>query len=329
MNSALTPRHEVQLPHSPALLYNNLQPHNNGAYVSYATDSTVYTVEALTGAPRFKPLRFSCGHVQHLTALQDDAEKNSVIVVILSSRVAVVVVNGQQAHVLPERDADTRLTCAAVARVVGKDEMMVAVGASNGIPLCYRYTLDGQPIASSEMITPVQAHAKRSITAMDLESTGAESCVEMASGDAGGHVVLWTDNNPTLSIPPDSGTDAVTGVRLIPLRNAVAVAYGGGQIKLIQRSSGAVTINIQAHSRWINTMVYSPTLHWLASAAEDGQISVWDVTSADPNRVCIASGTLTDELPTGLVFLSNAGGLLAASYDVLKLRYFSLPERGH
>ncbi|CBZ23595.1 conserved hypothetical protein [Leishmania mexicana MHOM/GT/2001/U1103] len=327
MNSALTPHHEVQLPHSPALLYNNLQPHVGGTYVSYATDSAVYTVRASTGAPCFNPLRFPCGQVQHIAALQDDAE-NIIVVVVLSACMAVVAVNGQQTHVLPENGGDTSLTCAAVARVAGKDEMVVAVGASNGIPLCCRYTLNGHPVAAAEVTTPVQAHAKRSITALDLEAVGEASPVEMASGDAGGHVVLWADNNPTLTVSPESDTDAVTCVRLISVGNAVAVAYGGGQIKLMQRSSGAVTIVIQAHSRWINAMVYSAALHWLASAAEDGQISVWDVTSVDPKRVCIASGTVTDELPTGLAFLSSMGDLLAASYDVVKLRRFPLPGKG-
>ncbi|CAC9446987.1 WD domain G-beta repeat [Leishmania donovani] len=328
MNGALTPRQEVQLPHAPALLYNNLQPHGGGAYVSYATDSAVYTVRASTGAPCFKPLRFPCGQVQHLAALQDDAEQNIIVVVVLSACMAVIVVNGRQVHVLPEKGGDTALTCAAVARVAGKDEMVVAVGASNGIPLCCRCTLDGHPVASAEVTAPVQAHAQRSITALDLEAVGEASRVEMASGDAGGHVVLWADSNPTHTIPPESDTDAVTCVRLVSVSNTVAVAYGGGQIKLIQRSSGAVTIAIQAHSRWINAMVYSAARHWLASAAEDGQISVWDVTSVDPNRVCIASGTVTNELPTGLAFLSNMGDLLAASYDVVKLRCFPLPGKG-
>ncbi|CAJ1005792.1 putative WD domain, G-beta repeat [Leishmania naiffi] len=328
MSRALTPYRELQLPHPPALLYNNLQLHQSGTYVSYAADSAVYTIRPSTGALCFSPLRFPGGHVHHLASLQDDAEQNIILIIVLSTRVAVIAVNGQQTHMLPVKDDHATLTCAAVVRVAGKNEMVVAVGSSDGIPLCSRYTLQGQPVPSVELTMPVQAHARRSITALDLEALGETSQVEMASGDSGGHVVLWADNNPTLMIPPESDTDAVTCLRLVAVRNAVAVAYGGGQIRLIQCSSGAVIINIQAHSRWINAMVYSAAQHWLVSGAEDGQLSVWDVTSANPTSVCLASGDLRNELPTGLAFLGDQGALLVASYDVAKLRFFSTPCKG-
>ncbi|KAG5507516.1 hypothetical protein JIQ42_07814 [Leishmania sp. Namibia] len=327
MNAALTPYHEVQLPSSPALLYNNLQLHRGGAYVSYATDSAVYTMHTSTGAPCSPPLHFSRHHVHYLAALEDAAE-DIVLVVILSTGIAIIVVNGQQAHVLPKQGGDAALVCTAVARVAGRDEMVVAVGASNGISLCGRYTLKGQPVPSAEVTTPAQAHARRRITALDLEAAGDGSRVEMASGDAGGHVVLWTDSTPTLIIPPESDTDAVTCVRLVSIRDAVAVAYGGGQIRLIQRGSGAVAIAIQAHSRWINSMVYSAAQQWLASAAEDGQIFVWDITAVDPNLVCIANGAVKHELLTGIAFLGEPRALLAVSYDVLALRFFSVPGSG-
>ncbi|KAG5486766.1 hypothetical protein LSCM1_08022 [Leishmania martiniquensis] len=326
MSFALAPHHEVVLPHSPALLYNNLQLHHGGAYVSYATDSAVYTIQASTGAPHFPPLRFSRHHVRYLAALADAAE-SIVLVVVLSGGMAIIIVDGDQAHVLPKQAGDAALTCAAVARVAGRDEMLVAFGASNGIPLCCRYTLKGQPVPSVEGTAPVQAHASRSITALDLEAAGEGSSM-MATGDAGGHVVLWTDSNPTLMIPPESNTDAVTCVQLIPVRDTVAVAYGGGQIRLIERGSGAVAITIQAHSRWINSMVYSAAQQWLASAAEDGQLLLWDISSVDPNAVCIARGAVANELPTGLAFVEDSCALLAASYDVLALRFFFISDSG-
>ncbi|KAG5511240.1 hypothetical protein JKF63_07182 [Porcisia hertigi] len=327
MNGSLTLYNQVPLPHSPLLLCNNLQLHRGGECVSYATSTAVYTIGTSTGTPCFDPFRILGDRVQHIAALDDPAETN-IILVVLCARAADIVVNGQRTHTFSAEGRDALLTCTAVTRVAGKNEMVVAVGTSDGTPLCRHYTLQGEPVSSQEVTVPVQAHASRSLTALDLEIVEGVAYVQMASGDAGGYVTLWEGNNITRVIPPESDTDAVTCVRLIAASDTVAVAYGGGQVRVVQRSTGAATIVIQAHSRWINTMVYSAAHHCLASAAEDGQISVWDLASVDPNSVCIASGAVANELPTGLAFLGNASALVAVSYDVLKLRFFSIPGTG-
>ncbi|KAK7201420.1 WD domain, G-beta repeat [Novymonas esmeraldas] len=328
MSAALTPVHAVPLAHPPGLYPNNMCTHRGGAYASYAAESAVHTVQVATGAPCFRPLRFTEGRVHHLAAVNDAATQDVVLVVVLSARLVVLVVNGQQTHALSEPCGDAALTCAAAARVAGSEEMVVAVGASQGRLARCRLTSQGRRVEGAEEVTELApAHGGRGITAIDLEciTGGPATSVAMASGDAGGHVVLWTDGHPVQTVAPECDADAVTCVRLIASSNAVAVAYGGGQLRLIQRSSGAVAVTIQAHSRWIHTLVYSPARQWLATAAEDGQLYVWSVTAVDANRVCVAHGAVKDELPTGLAILEDERALLLTSYDVATLRTFAIP----
>lgn len=330
MNGALNVYHEVALPQVPALLYNNLLAHRGGAYLSFAADAAVYTVQAATGAPCFPPLRFSAGQVVHLAALEDPAEQSVVLVAVLSARTAVLAVNGHQINTLPGPANDAALMCAALAKVPGTEELVIAVGTADGVPLLHRCTLQGHSVPAGEATAPVQAHGGRGVAALDLEvAGGASAAVSMVSGDTGGHVVLWTGGNPVLTIPPESDADAVAGVKFVAMSNAVAVAYGGGQIKLIQRGSGAVAVTIQAHSRWINAFTYNPVRQWLASAAEDGRVSVWNIAAVKPHHVPIASGTVVGELVTGLAFLGDQQALVAAAYDVVALRFLSIPGKAH
>ncbi|KPA83741.1 putative mitochondrial hypothetical protein [Leptomonas pyrrhocoris] len=325
-SSSLTVYQEVALPTAPALLYNNIVVHRDGDYVSYASPTAVVSVQTATGAPCFPPLELPAGtYAQFLAGVTDPAIENITLVAALSNRTAIVVVNGQQTHSVDTSGVTETYTCAAMTRVADTEAILLVLGGSEGSIDTVRCTPQGRPISTTPPSVPVQAHEHCSITALDVNISTADSskAAEMVSGDSAGHVVLWRAWNPTLTVSPPETTDAVTAVKWLPQNGRVAVAYGGGQIKIVERESGAAAVVIQAHSRWINAMAYNAARQLLVSAAEDGHIFVWDANATDPDRVCVARGNVSHELLTGVAMIGTHGVVALLSYDVRRLRLMS------
>lgn len=328
-SSSLTVFQEVELPVPPGLFYNNLVVHRSGDYVSYAAPTAIVSVRTATGTPVFRPLQLSSGtHVEFLASVVDPSIENIFLVAALSDRTAVVVVNGQQTNSINAKGPTEIYTCVAAARAVTSETVVLALGGSEGTIETLRYTLEGRSTTAAEVSLPVQAHEHRSISALDVEATVSSAndvvvATEMVSGDTAGHVVLWKSGSPVVCVPPPDTSDAVTAAKLLPNTSRVAVAFGGGQIKVLERGSGAAVIVIQAHARWINALSYHPVRQLLVSAAEDGQIYVWNVAAPDPHGVCVAHGSVPNELLTGVVMMGTNNVVAQISYDTVKLRLMS------
>ncbi|KPI85384.1 hypothetical protein ABL78_5565 [Leptomonas seymouri] len=325
MPSSLTVYKEVQLPAAPALLYNNIVVHRNGEYVSYATPTALVSVQTATGTPCFHPLEVpSDTCAAFLAGVTDPSVANVILVAALANSTALVLVNGQLMHTVNAKVPAETFTCVAVTRVANSEEMLVVLGGSMGSIEATRYTLQGKLLTVTSPSLPVQAHERRSITALDVRvAADAAGAVEVASGDKGGHVVLWKAGNPTLCFPPADATDAVTSVRWLHHEGRVAVAYGGGRIKVVDSETGATVVVIEAHSRWINAMGYNEGKRLLVSAAEDGQIFIWNLNAATPDDVCVARGSVANEMLTGVAMMGAHCAVIQLSYDVPKLRLMS------
>lgn len=327
--SSLTVYQEVALPAAPALLPNNLVVHRSGEYVSYAAPTAIVSVQTSTGVPCFRPLSLPAGvYVEALAGVTDAAVENLCLVAVLSDRTAIVVVNGQQTHVVSRCASAAAFTAvgvvAALTAAAGPSKEMVAVlgDAEGGVELVH-LSLQGQPLPHAAPTVPVHAHEHRGISALDVCADDGFDAAVLLSGDVAGHVVVWRATNPVLCLPPTEQMDAVAAVKLLPHTTHAAIAYSGGQIKVVERETGASVAVLHAHSRWINALSFSATTQRLVSAAEDGQIFVWNTSTTDAHCVCVAHGSVQHELLTGAASIGAQNAIALLSYDVRKLRLLS------
>lgn len=321
--SSLCVYQDVELPGAPALLPNNLVIHRGGAYASYATPTALVSVQTSNGVPCFRPLSFPPGvYVEALAGVTESAVENLFLLAALSDGTAMVVVNGQQTHVVSRAAPVTAVAAMSAAGPSG--EVVAVVGDAEGGVDVLRFTAQGQPLLAAVASVPVQAHERRGIAALDVcADEEAVSTAMVISGDAAGHVVVWRGVNPVLCLPPPNAADAVAAVKLLSGTSHAAVAYGGGGIRVVERESGSAVLELHAHARWINTLAYSSALQMMVSAAEDGQVYVWDVHASDPQCVCVAHGAVPHELLTGAAILGAQKAVTLLSYDVSKLRLLS------
>ncbi len=150
---------------------------------------------------------------------------------------------------------------------------------------------------------------------MDI-AAAASSAGVFASCDEAGTVLVWASSGkavPTVTFRADHPGCAATSVRVSG--DSVCVAFSTGHIRLFSLSTRSLSVEVCAHSRWINALDVNPQ-GLLASAAEDTFVNVWRLPSAPGAQdfSLVASHSIPDRLLFGVAF-NERNEIAAIPYD--------------
>uniref|UniRef100_UPI00358FD988 WD repeat-containing protein 54 isoform X3 n=1 Tax=Myxine glutinosa TaxID=7769 RepID=UPI00358FD988 len=165
----------------------------------------------------------------------------------------------------------------------------------------------------------------------DLEST-----VDMVSADDGGVICTWKSGEdftlmhklPPYGCPPSvapASRCACTSV--VMWRGIVAAAYGTGQIRVYDGTTGMLHADIDAHARWINSLDIAPATGLVLSGSEDSFVRIWKIGETDrvdgTEVAHLHSECVQDVLVCGARFCDTRGDSFAVTgYDLCEiLRY--------
>lgn len=148
----------------------------------------------------------------------------------------------------------------------------------------------------------------------------------MVSADLAGEIIVWDSCfKKNLKLCRDqSGNDTPTSLVLTPFH--IVCGYGSGKIRLFNLQ-GTIAVEILAHSRWINSIDYSPNTNTLASVSEDMLVQFWKMPSENDQRV-IQKGHrfLKDCLLTGVKFVNDGKRVGVAAYDTERIFICETPQ---
>uniref|UniRef100_UPI00358E0F00 WD repeat-containing protein 54 isoform X2 n=1 Tax=Myxine glutinosa TaxID=7769 RepID=UPI00358E0F00 len=207
-----------------------------------------------------------------------------------------------------------------VAAVAG---LYICVGVSSGCVLVFNIPPRGTNIT---LCNELHQHSD-AISSISGETLGdLESTVDMVSADDGGVICTWKSGEDfTLmhKLPPYGC--ACTSV--VMWRGIVAAAYGTGQIRVYDGTTGMLHADIDAHARWINSLDIAPATGLVLSGSEDSFVRIWKIGETDrvdgTEVAHLHSECVQDVLVCGARFCDTRGDSFAVTgYDLCEiLRY--------
>lgn len=325
----------------PSLIYNNLVTiSNDGSYAFVSGESVVNVTGSTPAASTTLNTTHSGSPVLSIAcetlAGSSLAVYGHVVAVSRHDATELFFGNGYTCTVVSfdAVGADGSGSCCQLC-LIG-DTLHIMVGSPAGVVTFFEFsntTVQSSTTGSSpsKKITAVKAHENREVTALSLLAPATDSSVLAASGDIGGNVVLWSRNRtPVLTLPPADKTECVSALALLTLPNSptetmVAVGLGHGLVRLYT-SAGTLRMEICAHAKWINAMVWSKQRNMLATASEDGCVSLFVLPTSivDGDAKQHASVFFADKLPTGLSFSAQESQLAVSFYDTRALTVITL-----
>ena len=169
------------------------------------------------------------------------------------------------------------------------------------------------------------AHGSESVTCL----TGGEiddTLTVAVSGDGSGSLSFWKLNDMGLPIKGSSHksiNDCVTSVQMLlgaqmpaDAAGMIGASYSSGAIKLFNRTTNELKVEISAHSRPITALTYNGFNNCLASAGEDQLLCVWKMPDNKEGQVrLVAHKHHPNFLLTGCAFSSDGGMLHANAFE--------------
>ena len=188
-----------------------------------------------------------------------------------------------------------------------------------------RFSLDGAWIAISvdyetirlldgrtgefqrELTIPARAGRKRDIFEEAISFAFSPDGRTLASGHVGVQVCLWDLRSGRLKRQIHADRDSVTALSFAPDGKSLAVGTSYWEKFLVYSlGRGARKRILRGHTGSLESIAYSPNGRWLASAADDGAVQLWDAASLE----CVATLRL---LPDGGNLLLYPDGFYSGS----------------
>ncbi|RNF16879.1 uncharacterized protein Tco025E_05004 [Trypanosoma conorhini] len=137
------------------------------------------------------------------------------------------------------------------------------------------------------------------------------------TGDSVGRVLFWSRARQAFASVDTPA--CVTALQIVSGGDLTVAANGAGKLQVFDSRTGELRVEICAHSRWINTLAFSPATNTVLSGAEDGYLTVWSlptklvdgVTPVEP----VATHHVPHVLPTGAAFRADGAHVFIALYD--------------
>ncbi|CCW61060.1 unnamed protein product [Phytomonas sp. EM1] len=324
---------------SPSLLYNNLYPLGDNAFV-YLSGNTVFR-----STPGKKDLSCIASYtepvINYFAAFFE--QYGNVVAIVNQLSVDLYVSDKICVSLVYDKYALTRSIGVGncVSLCLDKTGMIcLFIGTSTGDLI---YT-DYDPLDSGDRTTRLvpksstNTHKLRSITALDASHNYFYSPARIVSADIGGNVVMWDkDRQPYCVIPSlDSESECATAVKICGEGKLAAVSFGNGKVILYSTADGHRNVEICAHARWINTMACFHGFDaarrgdLLATAGEDGTVQLFKVDHSDGEvaaLVCwLTSIQLSDVIPTGLCFEAGGKSIALSCYDIPSISVFAVSD---
>ncbi|KAG9463282.1 hypothetical protein GDO78_022047, partial [Eleutherodactylus coqui] len=110
----------------------------------------------------------------------------------------------------------------------------------------------------------------------------------------------------------------------------IAAAFGTGQIRLYDASTGAISAELDSHARWIYALDIAPESGRLLSGAEDSFVQIWKLARCEESGLIEVehrhSECVTDTQICGARFCDPQGSSFAVTgYDLNEIiRYVQL-----
>lgn len=89
-------------------------------------------------------------------------------------------------------------------------------------------------------------------------------------------IYLWQTPD-WLALPIWTTPDTITSLEISPDGSVVAVGLADGNVQLLERKTGALLREFQAHAGVVNALDFAPEGSYLASGGNDGVVIVWGV----------------------------------------------------
>lgn len=298
---------KAEVANTASSIYNNLTATNEGCFM-FASKDRAMIIRALGAVPVLQS-----AHIQCLRALQIQGRW----VLAIANKVAVVIYDfdrDQPLLTIPNNNEECRGL--AVVSFDGAECLLVGYGDGNVGMFNFRATdfvIFGNPSRS-----PVHSCAVTCIA-----SGHPETGVAALSCDINGDVRFWNSSLQVFASQSSPG-DCATSCELF--NGYGVVAFGSGTIRFYAAQNAELQIVLSAHSRWINAMSYNSVRNLLATASEDGLVSVWNMPSSSDGRVTIASQFVEkNRLIVGVVFSNNGKMVSTAAYDCDDVLHYPLP----
>ncbi|XP_068129962.1 WD repeat-containing protein 54 isoform X2 [Hyperolius riggenbachi] len=203
----------------------------------------------------------------------------------------------------------------------------ICVGTSSGLVLVFDIPAKGTNITLAEVL----AEHRDPITDIASESCLGEQdrAADLVTADDSGLLCVWKSGEDFKLVTKISAYGVTcSSVRLWD--GVIAAAYGTGQIRVYDCSTGVIFAELDAHARWIYTLDIAPETGKMLSGAEDSFVQIWQLSRcADTGEIEVDhrhSECVTDTQICGARFCDPQGTSFAVTgYDLNEIiRYVQI-----
>lgn len=297
---------EIPVKGTPSILYNNLSGAADSFCFAHMQD--VYVIRPL-GA--------------HKLALRDVDKAPVTHVCLASSRGRLIVAISTSAQI-QFWDAHKEVLLASIPHSIPQSRGCVLLDFGERLIACCGHGTGEVSFVefAQDFAATVIKRQKAHHSAITCVSGSVASLAMVVTGDTSGELQFW-NNQFKVYVSAPSEKDCVTAVTCFD--SFVAAAYGSGAIRLYLAQTGALRVDIGAHSRWVNAMSYCPQRHLLATVSEDSLLCLWRVpTNENPRVVLVGHKHHQHMIPTGVAFAGDGSSVMVSAYDYDRLKVYPL-----
>uniref|UniRef100_A0A8C5QHR7 WD repeat-containing protein 54 beta-propeller domain-containing protein n=1 Tax=Leptobrachium leishanense TaxID=445787 RepID=A0A8C5QHR7_9ANUR len=199
-------------------------------------------------------------------------------------------------------------------------------GTSSGLVLVFDIPAKGTNITLAEVL----AEHRDAITDIASEiGQDKDAAADLVTADDAGILCVWKIEEDFKLINKISAY-GVTCSSVKLWAGVIAAAYGNGQIRVYDASTGTLNAQLDAHARWIYTLDIAPDTGRLLSGAEDSFVQIWQLSrSSDSGAIEVEhlhSECVTDTKICGGRFCDPQGTSFSVTgYDLSEIiRYVQI-----
>ncbi|KAE8628444.1 hypothetical protein XENTR_v10000019 [Xenopus tropicalis] len=328
----------IQMKSSASALYNNLSvlpiTEKNLTYFSVVHGNTVNMVSASADGLNFshRQLQSKEGSVTVSSSLIMQASwcaLPSRVLLVLTSQKGIQMYESDGSIMVYWHALDALETPPAQAvfarGIAPAGGQYICVGTSSGLVLVFNIPAKGTNITLAEVL----AEHREPITDIASETcTDKDGAADLVTADDSGALCVWKCGEEFKLLSKISAYGvSCSSVKLWD--GVVAAAYGTGQIRVYDAVTGALSVELDAHARWVYTLDIAPQSGKLLSGAEDSFIQIWQLSRSDSGTIEVEhrhSECVTDTQICGARFCDPQGATFAVTgYDLAEIiRYVQI-----
>ncbi|XP_067834600.1 WD repeat-containing protein 54 [Heptranchias perlo] len=329
----------IQIKSSASALYNNLSilpiTDKNLTYFAVIHGSMVNMVSASTDGLNFshRQLQSKEGGMVHGTSLIMQASWCVLpfrVLLVLTSQKGIQMYESDGSimvywHALDTPEAQTAE--AVFARgIAATRSQYICVGTSTGSILVFNIPPKGTNITVSEVL---EEH-RDPITDIACDCSGEKECIsDLVTADDSGVLCIWKSGEDFKLIHKISAYGGTcSSVKM--WSGIITAGYGSGQIQVYDAVTGAVHVEVNAHTRWVCTLDIASESGKLLSGAEDSFVRIWRLyRNPETNTIEVEhdhTECVTDIQICGAKFCDPEGNAFAVTgYDLSEIiRYIQV-----